>query len=55
MPVHSGENKKGLYFQWGHHGKKYYYNPYSKISMKNAQAKASKQGMAAFANGYKGK
>lgn len=43
MPVH----KVGGGYQWGSHGKIY--------RGKNAKAKATKQGRAAYANGYKKK
>lgn len=42
MPVH----KQGKGYQWGNHGKIY--------SGPGAEAKAAKQGRAAYANGYKG-
>ena len=47
MPVHSGKDSKGKYYQWGNHGKKY--------RGKGAKAKAAAQGRAAYASGYKGK
>lgn len=46
MPVHKRRDSKGVYYQWGGHGKKY--------RGKDAKAKAEKQGRAAYANGYKG-
>ena len=47
MPVHSGKDSKGTYYQWGHHGKKYY--------GKDGRAKAEKQGRAIKATGWKEK
>ena len=44
MPVHK---TKGGGYKWGASGKTYY--------GKNAKKKATAQGKAAFANGYKGK
>lgn len=55
MPVHQGRDSIGPYYQWGDHGKKYYYKPNDEKSRKDAQAKAAKQGRAAYASGYKGK
>jgi hypothetical protein len=46
MPVHKGKDGKGIYYQWGKHGKKY--------RGKDAEKKTAKQGRAAFAHGYKG-
>lgn len=43
MPVHS----QGEGYQWGGHGKVY--------TGPDAKAKATAQGRAAYANGYKGK
>lgn len=54
MPVHSGRDNKGGYFQWGEHGKKYHYGSTS-ASKKISKQKATNQGRAAYANGYKGK
>ena len=42
MPVHRGQN----YYQWGEHGKKYYYTPGDKESREEAKAKAELQGRA---------
>ena len=47
MPVHTGKDKQGTYYQWGKSGKKY--------RGKGAKAKAGKQGQAAYASGYTGK
>lgn len=47
MPVHTGRDSKGVYYQWGKSGKKY--------RGRGAKARAEKQGRAAYANGYKGK
>jgi len=44
MPVH---RTKGGGYRWGKHGKIYY--------GKNARKKATRQGRAAYANGYRGK
>jgi hypothetical protein len=54
MPVHRGTDSKGSYFQWGNHGKKYYYKTNSVISRQNAKDKAALQGRAARAAGWKG-
>lgn len=47
MPVHKGRDSKGIYYQWGNHGKKY--------RGKDAKEKAARQGRAAHAHGYRGK
>ena len=52
MPIHLGtdsSNKK--FYQWGKHGKKYYFSNLS--SQVKALEKAIKQSRAAHANGYK--
>lgn len=55
MPVHAGYDEGGHYYQWGDHGKKYYYQVGDKQSEDDAKLKATKQGQAAYAHGYKGK
>ena len=45
MPVHKGKDSRGTYYQWGSHGKKY--------RGKGARSKAARQGMAAYAHGYR--
>ena len=55
MPIHSGENSKGYYFQWGNHGAKYYFDPNSNSSIKKAHAKSMRQAKAIYSNGYRGK
>lgn len=54
MPTKRGKDKKGSFFRWGGHGKKYYFTPGNKTSMGKAKKKAGKQGQAAHASGYKG-
>tara|TARA_Y100000296_G_C5143920_1_gene242600 strand:+ start:73 stop:237 length:165 start_codon:yes stop_codon:yes gene_type:complete len=54
MPVRSGKDSKGPYYQWGN-GKKYHYTSGNKSSRERAKKLAGKQGEAAYANGYKGK
>ncbi|MHA2099655.1 MAG: hypothetical protein ACW99A_13345 [Candidatus Kariarchaeaceae archaeon] len=51
MPVRSGSDRKGKYYQWGSKGKKYYYTGKNK---KAAYNKALAQGKAAYSNNYKG-
>jgi hypothetical protein len=46
MPVHQSQDDDGPYYQWGKHGKKYYYKKNSKTSEINAHKKASTQGRA---------
>lgn len=45
MPVRKGRDSKGSFYRWGS-GKKY--------RGKGARAKASRQGRAAYASGYRG-
>lgn len=52
MPVHLGKDKKGNFAQWGG-GKRYHFTTASGKSA--AKNKASKQGQAAYAHGYKEK
>jgi len=53
-PVHRGKDGKGPYYQWGDSGKKYHYQAGEKKSRETAKQKATKQGQAARASGYKG-
>ncbi|MDD4987130.1 MAG: hypothetical protein PHQ43_15440 [Dehalococcoidales bacterium] len=46
MPVRKGRDSRGVYYQWGKSGKKY--------RGKGAKSRASKQGRAAYASGYRG-
>ena len=55
MPVHQGKDAQGCFYQWGDHGKKYYYTPSDIKSREAAKQSAGRQGRAAFANGWKGK
>ena len=51
MPVQQGKDRKGKFYRWGGHGKKYYFS--SERTRKGAKTKAGKQGQAAHAHGYK--
>lgn len=53
MPVHKGHDSNGSYYQWGHHGKKYYFS--STHGAASARRRAGLQGQAAYSNGYRGK
>lgn len=55
MPVVRGVDSKGTYYQWGDHGKKYYYITSDTNSRSRAKHKAGLQGRAAYAHGYRGK
>jgi hypothetical protein len=55
MPVHNGKDSLGSFYQWGNHGHKYYYISGNSRSRLSARGKATRQGRAAYANGYKGK
>jgi hypothetical protein len=45
MPVRKSKDLKGPFFQYGHHGKKYYFT--TQIGMQRAYHKALKQQIAA--------
>lgn len=51
MPIHTGNDSKGPFVQWGHQ-KKYYYKRGNKRSLTNAKRKAQQQMRAIFASGY---
>ena len=53
MPVRQGNDANGAYFQWGEHGKKYYYDPKSERSKETARKKAARQGRAIKASQYR--
>ena len=53
MPIHLRKDKKGSYYQWGNHGKKYYFfTQHGKII---AYGKSVKQAQAVHASGWHGK
>lgn len=54
MPIHNREDAGGPYFQWGEHGKKYYYKHGDAAGKADARDKAGRQARAAYAHGYKG-
>lgn len=54
MPVHRGKDGKGPYYQWGESGKRYHYESGDKRSRERAKDRATKQGQAARASGYRG-
>ncbi|HEU4321042.1 MAG TPA: hypothetical protein VFS66_13300 [Acidimicrobiia bacterium] len=53
MPVRRGKDSNGPYYQWGKSGKKYRYESGNKSSRESAKGKATKQGQAAHASGYR--
>jgi hypothetical protein len=55
MPIHESKDSNGYYFQWGYHGKKYYYSPTIKQSRINAYNKSLRQARAIYSSGYKEK
>ncbi len=55
MPIHESKDRDGYYFQWGNHGKKYYYNPYNQKSRAIAYNKSLRQARAIYSSGYKEK
>jgi hypothetical protein len=48
MPVNHRIDSKGHYFQWGNHGKKYYFNPKNQMSIDKAYGLTIKQAHAIF-------
>jgi hypothetical protein len=46
MPVRLKYDSKGPYYQYGNHGKKYYYKPYDKRSKQIALILAKRQASA---------
>jgi len=54
MPTRKHVIKEGAYYQWGNHGKKYYFKPGNKISEGIAKARADRQGRAIRASGWAG-
>ena len=54
MPIHTGQDKEGQFYQWGKTGKKYYYDPKDKRSKQRALNKAKKQQTAIYSTGWKG-
>ena len=54
MPIHSGKDKQGSFYQWGKTGKKYYYVSSNEESRKRAYKKAQAQQTAIYSSGYKG-
>lgn len=46
MPTQRGRDKIGPFFRWGTKGKKYYFLPRNKASMRIAYKKANRQGIA---------
>jgi hypothetical protein len=55
MPVKLHHTSEGWYYQWGEHGKKYFFDPDKPEEKTVAQNNAVRQGRAAFAHGYHGK
>lgn len=55
MPINRKKDTKGYYYQWGNHGKKYYYTANNPRSRDMAKSKAVKQAQAVYSSGYKEK
>jgi len=54
MPIHTGQDKNGKFYQWGKTGKKYYFKPGDEASRKRARGKAEAQQTAIYSSGWKG-
>ena len=54
MPIHTGQDSNGSFYQWGKTGKKYYYQSGNEESRKKALSKAKKQQTAIYSTGWKG-
>lgn len=55
MPIYEGKDSEGYYYQYGNHGKRYYYNPANERSRKSAHKKAIIQMAAIHYSGYREK
>jgi hypothetical protein len=55
MPVEKHHASEGWYYQWGEHGRKYFFNPDDPKGETLAKKNAERQGRAAYAHGYRGK
>jgi hypothetical protein len=55
MPVEKHHTSEGWYYQWGEHGKKYFFDPDDPRAEAQAKESAGRQGRAAHAHGYHGK
>lgn len=53
MPVHRSRDRRGSFYQWGGHGKRYYYQVGNARSRLIARRLAQRQGAAAYSNGYR--
>lgn len=53
MPIYRDRDSFGPYYQWGNHGKKYYYISGNVRSRTIAYNKSLKQAQAAYASGYR--
>ena len=53
MPISQKTDRTGTYFQYGKHGKKYYYTTGNKKSREAAYNKAIKQMIAIYSSGYR--
>lgn len=52
MPIHRGKDAQGSYYQWGDHGKRYYYVVGDADSREDAKVRAGVQARAAYSHGY---
>ena len=52
MPIHTGQDKNGEFYQWGKTGKKYYFS--NEETKKVTKRKAEKQQTAIYSSGWKG-
>ena len=53
MPVERGRDRIGPFYRWGKHGAKYRYTANDAPSRAAARARATRQGQAARAHGYR--
>ncbi len=53
MPIFEGRDRVGMFYQWGNHGKRYYYKN-NQPARSRAYRLALRQAQAAYANGYRG-
>ena len=55
MPIHRSSDEHGPYYQWGNHGKKYYYMSGNIADRQNAYNNAYKQAIAIYVSGWREK
>jgi hypothetical protein len=55
MPIFRRRDSRGVFFQWGSRGARYYFNPRCPACTVKARSLAQRQAAAAYAHGYRHK